>query len=383
MNEEVTSLAKVSEWNSFLTERTDQIAEMLFQPDMAIRLIKLMLTAMSRNPVLLTCSKESILYAIIEMGQLQLEPGALGECYIVPFYNSDIKKHEAQFMPGYRGLVKLARRSGSISNITAEVVYENDVFDYEMGLNPFLKYKPILVDTEEERGEIKYFYAIGWPKDGSQAIFEVMTKEQVDGIRARSKAKSSGPWVTDYIEMGRKTVTKKLTKRLDLSPELAAAVAMDNAFEAGEDPRLRRQHPMFGDAVEPDVEEKQKKTDSVLDMLDGIEPPDIPERPSVDPDGPEETPPAEDSADVFARADDREATTQQIEAVRTTFAELCQQRDVKKAGEQEELLLARLGVESFEQLSGEQCRKAYSDLTTGDSQTILDWIEFQREAMQS
>jgi len=397
MSNEETSLAKVSEWGSFLTERADQIAEMLFQPEMATRLIKLMLTAMSRNPVLMHCTKESILYAVIEMGQLGLEPGALGECYVVPFWNTKLKKHEAQMMPGYRGLVKLARNSGAVANITAEPVYEEDEFHYQLGIRPDLVHVPLLCDTEEERGKLKFFYAIAWPTDGSQPIFEVMTKEQVDAIRARSKAKDSGPWVTDYNEMGRKTVAKRITKKVSLSPELAAAVEKDNALEAGTDPRLLTFHPMFGGAVEPIIDDKPKKTEQVIDMLDGIEPPELPEREDTSSGGfcehgvprgddclscksleSPRTPEVEEEG-IWARVDDREATLPQIEALRTAWSALCEARGIKTPAIREGLLMNFLGVESFEEMTGEKA-KFWMDTFRDNRQQTLNWIDFQTEA---
>jgi len=370
MSNQETSLVKISEWNSLLTERVDQIAEAIFKPEMAVRLIKLALTAMSRQPLLMHCTKESILLAIIEMGQLGLEPGALGQCYLIPFYNKKKKTYEAVFMPGYRGLIKLARDSGAVTNITAEVVYEHDEFDYRLGLKPMLHHKPILTDSDEERGEIKYFYAIAWAKEGPE-IFEVMSKEQVDGIRKRSKAATQGPWVTDYIEMGRKTVIKRITKKLDLSPELEAAIGKDNALEAGEDPRLAVFHPQFGEAPEPVYEPVKPKTDQVLDMLDEIEVEKVPER--------SEEEPEEKEPDIFEVADDRAATTSQIEAVRSEFANLCKEEGVGKTGKQEELLMSLLNIASFEAMTGEMAKRTIDDIKE-DRQSFLDWIQFQIES---
>jgi hypothetical protein len=61
-----------------------------------------------------------------------------------------------------------------------------------------------------------------------------MSIDEVDAIRMRSKASSSGPWVTDYEEMAKKTVMRRLLKRAPMSIELASAVAFDNNAAVGE-----------------------------------------------------------------------------------------------------------------------------------------------------
>lgn len=72
-----------------------------------------------------------------------------------------------------------------------------------------------------------HVYAIAWIKESSIPRIEVMTREQVDGIRARAKAGKSGPWVTDYSEMARKTVLKKICKTLPLAVSVQSAIAKD------------------------------------------------------------------------------------------------------------------------------------------------------------
>jgi recombination protein RecT len=187
------------------------------------RVVKMALVAASRQPRLWECTKESILQSIMKSAELGLDcSGTLGRAYLVPYYNNKIGAYEAQFIPGYQGLIELARRSGSIARIESRVVYENDRFEVEYGLDQKLSHTPSM---NGDRGLMKCVYAVAELTDGSRQI-EIMTMDEVEGIRLRSKAKDSGPWKTDYAEMARKTVIRRIAKYLPLSTE------MEKAFEA-------------------------------------------------------------------------------------------------------------------------------------------------------
>ena len=98
----------------------------------AERMVKIALVAASRNPLLLQCDSMSMLRALMESSQLGLEPfTGLQQAYIIPYRNGKTGHYEAQFMPSYRGLIDLTRRSGEIKSIEAHVVYDNDVFECE------------------------------------------------------------------------------------------------------------------------------------------------------------------------------------------------------------------------------------------------------------
>lgn len=194
----------------------------------AERMMRIALTSVQRTPALLECAPITLLGAIIQAAQLGLEPdGVTGQAYLIPFNNKKKNRKEVQFIPGYRGLIALARRSGEILSIEARVVYEKDDFKFQYGLHQELDHKPT---TSEDTGEPIYFYAIARMKDGG-AQFDVMTKREVDAIRARSKAADYGPWVTDYDEMGKKTVIRRLCKLLPVSIELQKAITLDEKAE--------------------------------------------------------------------------------------------------------------------------------------------------------
>jgi recombination protein RecT len=194
------------------------------------RLIRMALTCFSTTPRLLDATPRSLLGAVIQCAQLGLEPGVLGEAYLVPFRNNKAGTVEVQFIPGYRGLIALARRSGGIATIEARAVHADDEFDYAYGLEPVLVHHPSK-DEEEEAGPLTFVYAVCRLKDGG-AQFDVMAKATVDKHRDRySRAAKDGPWLTAYEEMAKKTIVRRLCKMLPASVELSTAVALSEKAE--------------------------------------------------------------------------------------------------------------------------------------------------------
>src|SRR5690606_2786752 len=140
-------------------------------------------------------------------------------------------------------LIELARRSGQIVSIAAHEVYENDDFNLVYGVNDILEHRPLL---KGNRGEVMGFYAVAKMKDGGYE-FEYMSREQVEQIRNESQGykqalkygkPQSHPWGAHFVEMGRKTVIRRLAKYLQLSIELQTAVALDEAASDGRDQKL-------------------------------------------------------------------------------------------------------------------------------------------------
>lgn len=168
----------------------------------------------------------------MQCAQLGLEPSiGLGQAYLLPFRNNKKGITECQFIIGYRGMIDLARRSGQMVSLSAYAVYEYDEFDYELGLHPNLTHKP---SQESDRGKLTFVYAVANLKDGG-VQFEVMSRAQIDAIRAQSKAGKTAysPWATHYEEMAKKTVIRRLFKYLPVSVEMSKAVGYDELAEAG------------------------------------------------------------------------------------------------------------------------------------------------------
>lgn len=243
----------------FLAKQKSQIAAALPSHLTADRMLRIVMTEVRKTPKLKDCTPQSLIGAVIQASQLGLEPGsALGHCYLIPYGK------ECQFIIGYRGMIDLARRSGQIISISANVVYKGDLFKFEFGLNEDLKHIPSQ-EVERNDDDIICAYMIAKLKDGGHQI-EIMFKKELDKIRGRSKAAWNGPWVTDYPEMCKKTVVRRGFKYLPISIELADAIMRDDSAEDGEQNNGLIFEGDF-DVVETPTETKTKKSDSIASKI--------------------------------------------------------------------------------------------------------------------
>ena len=171
----------------------------------------------------------SFLGALMNAAQLGLEPNTpLGQAYLIPYKNKG--KLECQFQVGYKGLLDLAYRNPQIQTIQAQCVYENDEFEYELGLEPKLIHKPAIGD----RGSLILVYALWKSKNGGFG-FEVMSKADIDA-HARKFSQSFGssfsPWKTNYEEMAKKTVIKRCLKYAPVKSDFVRAMTNDETIKS-------------------------------------------------------------------------------------------------------------------------------------------------------
>jgi recombination protein RecT len=184
----------------------------------------------------------SLCTAAMSAAQLGLLPDpVLGLAYFVPRWDHRLERYKVGLVPGYRGLIQLARNSGEVKNIRATLVYEADFFEYEEGSDHRLVHKPPKFGSA--RGKVLGAYSIVWYNNGD-FDFEPMTLEEINEIRDRSdgykayqdKKIKTTPWVTDWKEMAKKTSLRKLSKRMPLSPTLRGfqqAMALEEQAELG------------------------------------------------------------------------------------------------------------------------------------------------------
>jgi recombination protein RecT len=185
------------------------------------RFIRVALTAMTKTPKLAQCDKASFFNCLLSLSQLGIEPDGR-RAHLIPFENRKRGVTECQLIIDYKGIVELVMRSGNVSNIHADVLCMNDVFEYDRG-----EIKTHRIDFKQPRGEVYGAYAICRFKDGTEKT-EVMTKGEIESIRKRSRAGQDGPWVTDWNEMAKKTVFRRLSKWLTLSPEQRDVLEKDD-----------------------------------------------------------------------------------------------------------------------------------------------------------
>lgn len=197
----------------------------------ADRLLRVAMTAVQNTPKLLDCDRTSLYSAVFTCAQLGLEPdGVLGQAYLVPFNG------KVQFIPGYRGLISLARNSGEVSSIAAHEVCDNDAFEFDFASGDPPKHT---FDIRKPRGGVIAFYAVVKFKDGA-FHWDMMTRAEVDAVRDQSQGWKTAvrfnktkdtPWRAHYVEMGKKTVIRRIVKYLPLSVQKAAALA--DSYDTG------------------------------------------------------------------------------------------------------------------------------------------------------
>ena len=134
-----------------------------------------------------------------------------------------------QFQIGYKGLIDLAYRSGEVELVQAHIVYENDTFECEYGLEPKLVHKP----ADKDRGEAVKVYAMFKTKSGGYG-FDVMSMDDVRRHAEKySQAYKSGysPWKTNFEEMAKKTVLKRVLKYAPMKSDFVRGIVQDETVK--------------------------------------------------------------------------------------------------------------------------------------------------------
>jgi len=269
------------------------------------RLARIITTTIQKNPKLTECTPESFIGCVLSTAALGLETDPLlGQAYLVPYWDGRNQRLVCTLIPGYKGLMKLARQSGEVATIDAHEVRIGDDFDFGYGTDPHLKHNPqkcprIKGEDGRERpdpswrsGEIEYFYAVSRMKDGT-VQFRVMPVWEVNEIRdesqgyqyAKGKGYSDTPWISDYAEMGKKTAIRALCKMIPSSVEkdnrLQQIITADELADRGKDQSLEGLHSvdpgmitipaeMIQDAPTPTEAEEGKR--AKLDLSGGKKP---------------------------------------------------------------------------------------------------------------
>ncbi|MFA5130650.1 MAG: recombinase RecT [Patescibacteria group bacterium] len=192
-----------------------QIAKALPKHLTPDRFIRVAITALTKTPKLTQCTQASLFNCLLNCSQLGIEPDGR-RAHLIPYGD------QCQLIIDYKGICELVMRSGIVSNVHADVICENDVFEHDRGAITVHK-----IDFRKPRGAVYAVYSICRFKDGTEKA-EVMTREEVEAIRKRSKAGAAGPWVTDWNEMAKKTVFRRLSKWLPLSAEYRDALEVDD-----------------------------------------------------------------------------------------------------------------------------------------------------------
>ena len=197
---------------------------------------RVLMTAVQATPKLLEADRQSLYQAAMKSAS----DGLLCDGREAALVTFNTKQGPVvQYMPMIAGVLKKVRNSGELESISAQVVYENDTFDFVLGDNEHIDHHwPAL---GKERGKPIGAYAIAHIKGGG-IYREVMTEAQIMSVRDVSRAKDAGPWSGPFAdEMRRKTVLRRLCKRLPMSTDLEAVITRDDdLFEFKKEPEPER-----------------------------------------------------------------------------------------------------------------------------------------------
>ncbi len=218
------------------------------------RMMRVVANAIRTTPKLQQCEPMSFLGALMQCSALGLEPNTiLGHAYMIPFDKKEKNKEtskwevvrtDVQLIIGYKGLIDLARRSGHITSLSANIHYSDDeLWDYEEGTEAKLRHRPGPME-----GKKLHAYAIAKFKDGGHAYvvlpwshvlkirdasqgWQQAVRKDADDVKwGRAKTgTTTTPWGAHEDEMAKKTAIRALSKYLPLSVEFMEAMDVDEA----------------------------------------------------------------------------------------------------------------------------------------------------------
>lgn len=178
--------------------------------------------ALARRPDLASCTPASVVRAAVEAALIGLPVETGGLAHLVPHRDRNGVRH-AQLIVGYRGYLALMREHPDVVNVGAQVVRERDYVQIELGDHPSIVHKPAIID----RGDAVGAYAYLETTRGSRLV-EWMTIDEIRSIADRARRRQvSSPWDTDFEEMARKTVLRRLAKWAPTYDRLLRALAVD------------------------------------------------------------------------------------------------------------------------------------------------------------
>jgi len=221
-----------------------------------------------RTPKLAECEQTTLVKCVLELAAIGLEPDGR-HAHLIPRWSKKLNAMECTYIVDWKGYVQLISRVGLIAH--GDKVCVNDVFEVDTGV---IRHA---IDPTKPRGATYAYWVMVLHHDGRKQ-YEWMHREEVDKIRARSQSGGDGPWVTDYDEMAKKTVFRRLVKWLPISPEIRDVLDRDDEEYT---PQVRSLTPVTS------------LSDALADEIEGTLGPSVMEAEST----PVETPPAPAATD--------------------------------------------------------------------------------------
>jgi recombination protein RecT len=207
------------QFSSTLATQGAKIKALLPEGMDAGRFARIAIGLLDKNKDLLKCSPTSFTLAVIGCAELGLEP-LLGQAYIIPYGST------ATLMIGYQGMVQLARNSGKVRDVWADVVRDGDDFTYSLGTKREIHH----VRHSKPGDPVTHAYACA-DLGGGNVTFVVLDNDEIEARRKVSK--SGNVWKQWPEEMQKKTAVRALWKMLPKSTQMLAAIELDNSAELG------------------------------------------------------------------------------------------------------------------------------------------------------
>lgn len=318
MAQEVATAPQAEAWRSNIQRMENQFARALPQHITPERFIRAAETAIMNTPDLRAADQHSLMGALMMCAETGLMPN--GRDGAIVTFNAKVKGKngqqdtwikKAQFIPMIGGILRLMRNTGEIATIIAEVVKENDAFDYQLGDSPFIQHKPALKD----RGETIAAYAVIETKDGAK-YRDVMSKDEIEKVMSISRARDrngnpTGPWKDWPDEMAKKTVLRRLAKKAPLSTDrLEDLTHRDDALY---DLSAVQNPPSKNEAIASALRSKQE---AISGPIEDVEVEDVAQHQDTEPGWPEEdAAPSKDEPQSDAVFDSEEAALAELQGI--------------------------------------------------------------------
>ncbi len=258
MKEKSKALAPIEDLRNSLTKMAPEFKKALPSHISVDKFTRVLMTSLQTNADLVSTNRNSFFAACVKCAQDGLLPDGREAAFVV--FRSKAGPM-AVYMPMVNGILKKVRNSGELLSLNPGVVYSNDEFRYWIDeTGPHMKHAPSL---DGERGKLTHVYCSAQIKGGG-IYLEVMSKEEIEKVRSVSKSKDSGPWVQWYEEMAKKTVVRRLSKRLPVSTDLQTTIESDDQFyqvkevEEIKQPKLKSSR--LAKLIEDEDEEPEVKT---------------------------------------------------------------------------------------------------------------------------
>jgi phage RecT family recombinase len=190
-------------------------------------MIRIALTCLRTTPKLAECDAQSVLASVMIGAQLGLEPGILGQAYLIPYKNKQ-GKYICTFVPGWQGILDLVNRSGKAVAWTG-AVYQGDEFEWALGDRPHVEHRP-----SGDEGTLTHCYAIARTKGSDWPVVEVWPLSKIRKHRDKYNKVGDQHYSYKHEEMyGRKVALLQALKYVPRSVELATVYSLEGASETG------------------------------------------------------------------------------------------------------------------------------------------------------